>query len=343
MSSQSWIELMKKGNKSSAIAASGNLIIAIAKTFGAIISGSGAMLATALHSYADTINQGFVYIGSVLAQKDPTPKFPTGFGRVINLFVMVAVLIVTVLGYESIKEGWHLIQHPKESGAFWLNIGILILNVVIDGWILIKVMKEINKEAREDVSGFGFISGAIRNLPEATPPTRLVFFEDVVAITGAFLAIIAVVVTTFTNFAMLDGISTLLIGILLLTVALRIGYENTLGLIGVSAPKDVEEEVAAKILEDQEVKDIRKLRVVKEGRQFHVEAVLELSKGLSLAEADDIKFKVWDKLLKSSNISDVSLGIVESNEELDWDPEEDEHIEVKNWTNPGDIDDPDEK
>lgn len=334
MGSQSWKELLKKGNKSSAVAAGGNLIIAIAKTFGATISGSGAMLATALHSYADTVNQGFVYFGSVLAQKDPTPRFPTGFGRVINLFVMVAVLIVTVLGYESIKEGWHLIQHPKESGGFWLNIAILILNVVIDGGILIKVMKEINKEARDDVSGFQIVPGALRNLSNATPPTRLVFFEDVVAVTGAFLAIIAVIVTTFTNFAILDGITTLLIGLLMLAVALRIGYENTLGLIGVSAPKDVEEDVGDRILEHEQVEDIRKLRVVKEGREYHVEAMIELTPGLSLAEADDIKFKVWDKLLNSPDISDVTLGIIESNEEQDWDPEEQEQQDVKKWTNP---------
>ncbi len=321
---------------SSATAAGGNLIIAIAKTVGAVVSGSGTMFATALHSYADSINQGFVYFGSVLAQRDPTPRFPTGFGRVINLFVMVAVLIVTVLGYESIKEGWHLIQHPKEkSGAFWLNISILILNVVIDGAILIKVMKEINKEARDEkVSGFQIVPGAIRNLPDATPPTRLVFFEDVVAVTGALLAIVAVIVTTFTNFALLDGITTLLIGVLMLAVALRIGYENTLGLIGVSAPKDVEEDVGNKILEHEQVDDIRKLRVVKEGRAYHVEAMLELTPGLSLAEADDIKFKVWDKLLKSTDILDVTLGIVESNEEQDWDPDQQKQKEVKEWNNP---------
>ncbi len=335
MGSQSWKELFKQGNKSSAVAAGGNLIIAIAKTFGAVISGSGAMLATALHSYADTVNQGFVYFGSVLAQRDPTPRFPTGFGRVINLFVMVAVLIVTVLGYESIKEGWHLIQHPKESGGFWLNIAILILNVVIDGAILIKVMKEINKEAREeDVSGFQIAPASLRNLSNATPPTRLVFFEDIVAVTGAFLAIITVVVTTFTNFAILDGITTLLIGILMLAVALRIGYENTLGLIGVSAPKDVEEDVGKRILEHKQVEDIRKLRVVKEGREYHVEAMLELTPGLSLAEADDIKFKVWEKLQNSPDISDVTLGIVESNEEQDWDPEIQKLQDVKKWTNP---------
>ncbi|MYL35009.1 cation diffusion facilitator family transporter [Pontibacillus yanchengensis] len=324
MESQSWKELIKKGNTSSATAALGNLVITIAKAFGAYFSGSGAMLATTFHSLADSVNQGFVFFGSVLAEKKPTKRFPTGFGRVINIFVMVAVIIVTVLGYESIKEGWHLIQHPKESGAFWLNIGILLFNVIIDGAILIKVMKEINAEAHVEVSGLSFIPNSIKHLSEASPPTRLVFFEDVVAVTGALLAIIGIVIVTFTNFAILDGVVTLLIGVLMLIIAFRIGYENMIGLIGVAAPVDVERDVAKQILEHPKVVDIKRMRIVKEGRTYHVEGLLELEEDLSLEEADDIKFKVWNQLLQKKDISDVTLGIIETDNEEDWDPKEGE-------------------
>lgn len=334
MASQSWIDLIKKGNKSSAYAASGNLVIAIAKAIGATVSGSGAMLASTLHSFADSVNQGFVFAGSVLAEKEPTSRFPTGFGRVINIFVMIAVIIVTILGYESVKEGWHLIQHPKESGSFWLNTGILLLNIAIDGWILVKAMKEINKEAKEEASGWKIPSQAIQNLPQASPPTRLVFFEDIVAVTGALLALIAVTITTFTNIAILDGVVTLLIGLLMFAVAFRVGYENMIGLIGVAAPREVERDVAESILEHGQVVDIRRMRIVKEGRTYHVEAMLELEKGLSLAEADDIKFKVWDRLLKNDDISDASLGIIESNEEKDWDPKKNERN--SSWSHPQD-------
>ncbi|MFC0523776.1 cation diffusion facilitator family transporter [Pontibacillus salicampi] len=324
MEDQSWKELWKKGNKSSLAAASGNLVITIAKAFGAYFSGSGAMLATTLHSLADTVNQGFVFVGSVLAEKAPTKRFPTGFGRVINIFVMIAVLIITVLGYESIKEGWHLIQHPKSSGGFWLNMGILLLNIIIDGAILVKAMKEIVKEAEATDSEGGLVSKSLRHLSDATPPTRLVFFEDVVAVMGAILATIAVVVTTFTNFAILDGVVTLLIGVLMLIVAFRLGFENMIGLIGVSAPKKVEKEVAHNIMNHPRVEDIRTMRVVKEGRAYHVEALLELEVGLSLAEADDIKFAVWHQLLENKDISDVTLGIIESDDQKNWDGEKEE-------------------
>lgn len=57
----------KKGNTSSAVAALGNAAIAILKGVAAALSGSGAMFASAMHSVADAVNQGFVFVGSVLA------------------------------------------------------------------------------------------------------------------------------------------------------------------------------------------------------------------------------------------------------------------------------------
>lgn len=112
---ESLLQLLKKGNTSSAIAMLGNMLIAVIKGIAAMLSGSGTMFASTMHSLADAINQGFVFTGSILAEKKPTRRFPTGFGRVINIFCMVAVIIITLLAYETIREGWHLIQHPVES------------------------------------------------------------------------------------------------------------------------------------------------------------------------------------------------------------------------------------
>lgn len=313
--------LVKKGNKSSAIAMIGNGIIAATKFVAGAISGSGAMFASAMHSLADAVNQGFVFIGSILAEKKPTRRFPTGFGRVINIFCMIAVIVVTIMGYETIREGWHLIQHPAESkGGFWINVFVLILNLVIDGAILFKAMKEINVEARGTAKGFGVIPASFKNVGRAAPPTRLVFYEDIVACLGASLALIAVVITAFTNFALLDGLITIFIGVLMFAVAFRVGYDNMVGLIGVAAPRDIEERVANIILSDKDVTDINAIRIIQEGRYYHVEGIIELRTGLTLATADDIKFRVKDKLISDPDISDVGLGIIEDNGIENWQP-----------------------
>lgn len=318
---ESFAGLIKKGNKSSLIAALGNTILAIAKFFAAALSGSGALFASAMHSTADAVNQGFVYVGSILSEKRPTPRFPTGFGRVINIFCMVAVIVVTIMAYETIREGWHLIQHPAEAGdGFWINVGVLVLNLVIDGVILVKAMKEINVEARAEAAGFGIITGAFKNVGRAAPPTRLVFYEDLVAVSGAALALIAVVVISFSDFVLIDGLVTILIGILMIGVAFRVGYDNMVGLIGVAAPKDIEERITGIILQDEDVTDINQMRILQEGRYYHVEARIELRQGLTLAEADDIKVRVKEKVLKDPDIADVGIGIIEDDGNIDWKP-----------------------
>ncbi|WP_079912394.1 cation diffusion facilitator family transporter [Paenibacillus sp. 32352] len=316
------LELLKKGNKSSALAMIGNALIAAVKGVGAAMSGSGAMFASSMHSLADSINQGFVFAGSILAEKKPTPQFPTGFGRVINIFCMIAVIVVSIMAYETIREGWHLLQHPVQAGGgFWLNIGALLFNLAVDGAILLKAMKEITKEARVETKGFGFIFSSFKHVGRSAPPTRLVFYEDLVAVTGAVLALAAVLITSLTAFNALDGVVTILIGLLMVGVAFRVGYDNMVGLIGVAAPRDVAERVAMLILSDKDVTDINDLRITQEGRYYHVDAMIELRKGLTLADADDIKFRVQDKLIADPDITDVVLGIIEDNGVKDWTPE----------------------
>ncbi|MGJ7920287.1 cation diffusion facilitator family transporter [Neobacillus sp. LXY-4] len=322
-----FLALIKRGNKSSAVAMAGNAVIAATKGIAASMSGSGAMFASAMHSLADTVNQGFVFIGSILSEKKPTSRFPTGFGRVINIFCMIAVIVVTIMAYETVKEGWHLLQHPANvKGGLWLNIAVLLINLSIDGAILIKAMKEIIVETNSAAKGQGITLGAFKNVGRAAPATRLVFYEDLVAVTGALLALFAVVVTALTNFDALDGLTTMLIGLLMFGVGFRVGFDNMVGLIGVAAPKDIEEKVVKMIFNDPDVTDINKIRITQEGRYYHVDSYVELRPGLSLAVADDIKFRIRDMLMSDPDISDVTIGILEDDGVKDWPPPNREEV-----------------
>ncbi|OKL36724.1 cation diffusion facilitator family transporter [Domibacillus mangrovi] len=311
------VQLLKKGNTSSGIAAIGNTVLAVLKFIAASFSGSGTMFASAMHSLADAVNQGFVYFGSALAEMKPSKRFPTGFGRVVNIFCMIAVIVVTIMAYETILKGWKLLQHPEESTDFLLNVAVLVAAIIIDGFILFKAMKEILEEAHVEKSG-NILTQAFRNVGKASPATRLVFYEDLVATSGAFLALIGITLAQFFGILAADGVITILIGLLMVFVAFRVGYDNMVGLIGVAAPVEVEEKVAKVILEDADTVDIHHLRILQEGRSYHVDGIIELRKGLSLAEADDIKFRVRDRLLGEKEIADVALGIIEDDDNSSW-------------------------
>jgi cation diffusion facilitator family transporter len=236
---------------------------------------------------------------------------------------MVAVIVVTIMAYETILKGFKLLKHPEEATNFWLNFIVLAIAVIIDGSILVKAMKEIMKETRAEASGLSLLPAAFKNAGRAAPPTRLVFYEDIVATLGALFALIAIVFAHFFNFLILDGIATILIGCLMVGVAFKVGYDNMVGLIGVAAPKDVEEKISGIILADPDVRDINRLRILQEGRNYHVEAYIELKKGMTLAEAGQSKMRINALLTQDPNISDVTLGILEDDGIKLWNPRED--------------------
>ncbi|MDR3600790.1 MAG: cation diffusion facilitator family transporter [Desulfosporosinus sp.] len=319
--STAW-EHLKKGNTSSFYAAIGNLFLVILKGSAALVSGSGAMFAEAMHTGADTVNQIFVFIGSILAERKPTLRFPTGFGRLINVFCMGAVIVVTIMAYETVLEGIHLIQYPTVIGKIGFTIFSLGTSMTIDGYVLVKAMREIARETHTTGKGLGLIPVAFKNVKRASPPTRLVFSEDLVATFGAILALGAILITHFTQLKALDGFAAIIIGLLMGGVAFRVGYDNMVGLIGVSAPKEVEDKVSQIIFSDPDVTDINKMRILQEGRFYHVESYIELRPGLTLAMADHIKYRIRDQLLAYEDVTDVTLGIFEDNGVKDWRPRE---------------------
>ncbi|AFM41152.1 cation diffusion facilitator family transporter [Desulfosporosinus acidiphilus SJ4] len=311
-------ELIRKGNSSSLYASLGNLILVIIKSIAAFTSGSGAMFAEAMHTGADTVNQIFVFIGSILAERKPTPRFPTGFGRLINVFCMGAVIVVTIMAYETVLEGIHLIKHPSSFQALGFTIFSLLASMATDGYVLLKAIREIGKETHSDKKGLNLIPFALKNVKKASPPTRLVFYEDLVATSGAVLALLAILLTRYTPLKSLDGFAAIIIGLLMGVVVFRVGYDNMVGLIGVSAPKEVEDKVSQIIFADSAVTDINKLRILQEGRFYHVESYIELNRGYTLAEADKIKARIRDHLLDYEDVTDVTLGIIEDNGIRDW-------------------------
>ena len=227
------IESIKKGNQSSAIAMMGNTLIAITEFIAGAISGSGAMFAAAMHSLADAVNQGFIFIGSVLSQKKPSKRFPNGFESLNHIFGIIAALVVFTMAIETILEGSRLIKHPIEPGkGLLINILILFLNLVIDGAVLIKAMKEINQDSRITVKGLNIVLESFKNVSKAAPPTRFVFYEDLVSVTSALLALAAVMITSITRLNILDGVFTVVIGLLMIGVSIRVAYDNIVELIG---------------------------------------------------------------------------------------------------------------
>ncbi|WP_077622907.1 cation diffusion facilitator family transporter [Sediminibacillus massiliensis] len=305
--------LLKKGNQSALMASIMNTIIAIIKGIAYVITGNVAMFAELMHSIGDAANQFFVFIGSALSKKAPTDRFPGGFARLVNLVLLGAVLVVGILAYETVKEGFHHIMEPPEPNQwFWLNIGVLGLAAILEASVLVKAMKEITAElADEDIKGLKIVTKSFQNISHAKPATKLVFLEDLVATGGAVIAILSIIIATFTPFHQAEGYASILIGLALFYVVGRIFLDNAAGVLGV-ADEDMERKIGQIVFQEPHIKDIQELMVVKEGEELHVELRVELDPDMSIGTASKILAGMEKKILMEKGVTEV---IIESDKD----------------------------
>jgi cation diffusion facilitator family transporter len=222
------------GNRAIVAAMLANLGIAITKLIAALFSGSGAMLAEAVHSFADTINQVLLLIGGRRSKKAADEEHPFGYGRARFLYgFLVAIILFTVGGAYSIYEGIHKLQNPEPLEVPWLPIVVILISMVLEGFSF-RTARHESLPFKGSGSWISFIRRA------KAPELPIVLLEDTAALTGLVFALLGVGLTIITGNPLFDSIGTLLIGALLILVALILGIETKSLLIGEGAsPENV--------------------------------------------------------------------------------------------------------
>jgi len=120
-----------------------NFGIAIAKTWAAWLTGSGSMLAEAIHSYADTGNQVLLYLGLKQSQRPPDEEHPLGYGKLSYFWsFIVAMLLFSMGGLFSIYEGYHKLLHPEPLSQVWVAIVVLVFAILLEGGSLFGAIRE---------------------------------------------------------------------------------------------------------------------------------------------------------------------------------------------------------
>jgi cation diffusion facilitator family transporter len=205
-----------------------NSAIAVAKGVAAIITGSGAMLAEAIHSVADAGNQLLLILGLRQTKKTPTDDHPLGFGKSIYFWsFLVAVILFSVGGMFSLYEGSHKLLHPEPLSFPWVAIAVLLFAIVAESISLWGCLREVNKERR----GRSMFQWFRQSRSSAL---IVVFGEDIAALLGLVFALAAVTATFLTGNPLWDALGTIMIGVLLIVIAFFIAIEVKDLLIGQS-------------------------------------------------------------------------------------------------------------
>lgn len=208
------------------LALGANFAIFVAKLVAAIFTGSGAMMAEAVHSLADCGNQGLLLLGMRQAKRPPSPDYPLGWGRALYFWsFLVAILLFSVGGMFSVYEGVHKLTHAEPLSWPWLAVGVLVFSIITEGISMHGCMQEVNKARGEQPLWEWFRETRASEL-------LVIFGEDLAALIGLCLALAAVVLTMLTGNLLFDAIGTICIGVLLIVVAIAVAREVKALLIG---------------------------------------------------------------------------------------------------------------
>jgi cation diffusion facilitator family transporter len=199
--------------KSILFALGANFLIALAKTGGAIFTGSSSMLAEAIHSYADCANQGLLLWGMREGRRRPSLDHPLGHGKAIYFWsFIVALMLFSMGGLFSIYEGVHKLQAPEPVTNAWVAIAILVFGIAAESVSLWGCLREVNKDRGDQGLWRWFRTSRQSEL-------LVVFAEDIAALGGLVLALVFISLAHVTGNPAWDAAGSICIGVLLVLVA----------------------------------------------------------------------------------------------------------------------------
>lgn len=236
-----------------------NVSIAICKGFAAFFTGSGAMLAEAIHSSADCTNQLLLLVGVTRARRPPDEKFPLGYGRAMYFWsFIVALLLFTGGGVFSIYEGIHKLRHPEPVEHVSWGFGILGFSLLLEGWATYGNLVEMKKRR-------GSI-GLFKYLRDTKDSDLVVLFgENSAAVLGLVFAMSSLGLAVVTGDPRWDAVGSLLIGLVLVAVAVFLGYEVMSLLLGERADPTIEATVREVAATQPTIKRLLRVLTVQQG------------------------------------------------------------------------------
>lgn len=256
-----------------------NLGIAIMKFIGFAFTGSGAMLAEAVHSSADTGNQLLLLLGGKKSRKTADEEHQFGYGRERFFWAfVVAVMLFSIGALFSVFDGIEKLLHPHQLESAEWAIGILLGAICLESFSFRTAIRE-SRKLKRDTSWWRFIRTA------KNPELPVVLLEDLAALLGLFFALSAVIAADVTGDPKYDAIGSLAIGVLLAIVAIVLAIEMRSLLLGEAAHPDVQRRIAEAIDSDERVVRLIHLRTEHLGPdELLVAAKIEFAPDLTLRE-----------------------------------------------------------
>ena len=258
-----------------------NAGIALAKTWAAWLTGSGSMLAEAIHSYADTGNQVLLFLGLRQSTRPPDHEHPLGYGKLSYFWsFIVAVLLFSMGGLFSIYEGFHKLQHPEPLTQIWVAQLVLVFAIVLEGFSLLGCLREIGKIR---------LGRSFKAWLKHTRNSELVVVlgEDIAALLGLVIALCFLSLASLTDNTMYDAFGSISIGVVLLVVSVFVAHRVRSLLVGRSADPMIQEAINNVISQEPDIEKVFNTITMQFGPDTMLAAKIKLRSGMDIDAAVD--------------------------------------------------------
>lgn len=285
--------------KSILFALSANMGIAITKTIAAVITGSGAMLAESIHSFADCGNQGLLFLGLKSSKKKPDIEHPLGYGKEIYFWsFVVALILFSMGGLFSIYEGIHKISVHEGLKSPVIAIVVLSVSMILEAASLFGCLTQI-KKLRHKESLWKWVKNSRKS------ELIVVLGEDIAALLGLALALVAVVLSAITGNPVFDAFGSIGIGILLVIISFFLAFKVKSLLIGRSTDDKTREEIKLFLESRPEITSIYNMITLQLGPDIMVAVKVKMT------EVDSVK-------LLMKNINKCESELKKQNPAIRW-------------------------
>jgi cation diffusion facilitator family transporter len=276
------------------IALTANALIAVCKGIAGLVTGSAGMLAETAHSIADTGNQVFLLVSISLSSREPREDRPFGHGQERFLWTFVAAMGMFLAGaIFAIGFGvYELLRSEGEDSAFGIAYAVLAISLAAEGISWLRALRQTRREARDSDTPL------VTYIRESRDPNvKMVLFEDSAALIGVLLATLGIALNELTGSVSFDPAASVLIGLLLVSVALWMGRDSRHLLMG-SAARPKEREAIERTIEDfDEVREVEELLTMVLGpNAILVAARVDLRDGVPAGRIEEVSSAIDDRL-----------------------------------------------
>ncbi|MGI9490889.1 MAG: cation diffusion facilitator family transporter [Geminicoccaceae bacterium] len=271
----------------------GNGLIAITKFIAAAFTGSAAMLSEAVHSVVDTGNQGLLLYGIKRSNRPPDDSHPFGYGMELYFWAFVVAILIFAGGAGiSIYHGVEKILHPHPIENAYVNYIVLALAMVFEAvawWVAFRAFQAAKGK-------LGYFEAVRRS---KDPALFTVLFEDSAAMLGLIVAMVGIALGQWLDMPMLDGVASVLIGVILAVTAALLAYEAKGLLIGEGVEPEVKDGVLAILNRQDDIIRVNELRSMHLGPEEVLLTIsVDFASGLS-ADQVEAAISTMEREIKS--------------------------------------------